>query len=180
VGCSILGPGAAAAPAWNLTGSPLRVDRLRPPGAVAEDRFTGHCIRCGRCMEVCPYRCILPLDVREGVHAGTPVIDVRDVPCYLCMKCPDVCPTGALKPLPLEETRMGLAVIDKEACVAWNGTALCRTCYSVCPLQNEAIVYEEMLPRVVEDGCTGCGICVNACPVSAEDGRRAIFVEPPR
>ena len=79
----------------------------------------------------------------------------------------------------LEDTRMGLAIIDKDACAAWNGTALCRTCYSVCPLRDKAIVFDEMLPRVVDDVCTGCGVCVNACPVVQNDqGQKAIRVEP--
>lgn len=181
---TLLGLSAAApvaASAHSPTASPLRTDRLRPPGAVPEERFAGHCIRCGRCIEVCPYHCVLPLDVRDGVHAGTPVIEVRESPCYLCMKCPEVCPTGALTPLPMADTRMGLAVIDKQTCAAWNDTALCRTCYSVCPLRDVAIVYEEMLPRIVDDACTGCGVCVNACPVVLDDdGRRAVSVEPRR
>ncbi len=177
VGLAAIAP--AAAYGRPLKESPLRTDRLRPPGAVREEDFAGHCIRCGRCVEVCPYHCVVPLDVRDGVNAGTPVVNVREVPCYLCMKCTDVCPTGALKPLPLEDTRMGLAIIDKDACAAWNGTALCRTCYSVCPLRDKAIVFDEMLPRVVDDVCTGCGVCVNACPVVQNDqGQKAIRVEP--
>ena len=120
------------------------------------------------------------MDVREGLDAGTPVIRAEEVPCYLCMKCPEVCPSGALRPVEPEATRMGLAVIDKETCVAWNDTSLCRTCYNVCPLQDLAIELPEMRPEVVDDSCVGCGVCVHACPIPTGDGRKAINVEPAR
>ena len=57
--------------------SPVTTNRLRPPGAVAEENFAGRCIRCGRCVESCPYRCITMLDIRQGIHAGTPLIAVE-------------------------------------------------------------------------------------------------------
>jgi ferredoxin len=94
------------------------------------------------------------------------------------MRCVAVCPSGALREVSAEETRMGSAVVDRETCVAWTGTLLCRTCYNVCPFPDEAIDLPMLRPEVLEDGCTGCGICVHACPVSAEGGRKAINVEP--
>ncbi len=181
-GLAVLGPGVAGCSRRQpLSASPLGNDRLRPPGAVDEDDFTGRCIRCGRCMEVCPYHCIVPLDARAGLHAGTPLIDARANPCHLCMECVDVCPTGALQPVSREETRMGLAVIDTSICAAHQPDTLCRTCYSVCPLQNVAIELEDFIrPRVIDAACTGCGVCVQACPVEGASGRKAISVEPGR
>ena len=87
-----------------LLSSPVTTNRLRPPGAVTENIFLGTCIRCGRCVEVCPYHCIIPLDSRHGVHAGTPLIFAETIPCYLCMKCVEVCPTGTLRPVKQEAT----------------------------------------------------------------------------
>jgi len=178
-GLVVLGPATVSFGGNRFFSSPvLRIDRLRPPGAVSEDDFTGQCIRCGRCMEVCPYHCIKPLDIRDGLSAGTPVIDVRESPCFLCMECVVVCPTGALQPIALEETRMGLAVIDITTCAAHQPETLCRTCYSVCPLRDHAIELIEMVPVIVDDTCTGCGVCVQACPVELQGGGRAIAVEP--
>ena len=71
----------------NLLASPIATNRLRPPGAVPEEIFPAKCIRCGRCVEVCPYRSIIMLDIRSGIHAGTPLVEAEKVPCYLCMKC---------------------------------------------------------------------------------------------
>ena len=130
-----------------LFASPVTTNRLRPPGAVDEERFAGTCIRCGRCVESCPYRCIRLLDIRHGVHAGTPLIAVERIPCYLCMKCVTVCPTGALTRVRQADTRMGIARINRFTCAAWAGVALCRTCYDICPFKGRAIVLEQLLPE---------------------------------
>ncbi len=157
--------------------SPVGVNLLRPPGAVDESIFAGRCIRCGRCVEVCPYGSIRPLDIRHGVYAGTPLINVVDIPCYLCMKCVEVCPTGTLRPVSQEETRMGVAVLERHVCITWRDEALCRTCYNVCPFKEKAIKLDQLRPVVMEQYCTGCGICVHGCPVKHEEGK-AINVHP--
>ncbi len=161
-----------------ILSSPVSINRLRPPGAVSEDIFAGKCIRCGRCVEVCPYHSIIPLDVRHGVYAGTPLVFAEKVPCYLCMKCVEVCPTGTLQRITQAETRMGLAVVDKRVCVTWRDDAMCRTCYNVCPFKETAIKLDDLRPVVMEKYCTGCGICVHGCPITGPDGLKAINVHP--
>lgn len=161
-----------------LIASPVATNRLRPPGAVAEEIFPARCIRCGRCVEVCPYRSIVMLDIRRGIHAGTPLIEAENVPCYLCMKCVEVCPTGSLQRVRQQETRMGLAVINTFTCLAYEGLTLCRTCYDKCPFVEKAIRLEQLKPVIDETQCTGCGICTHACPVTAADGRKAVNIEP--
>jgi ferredoxin-type protein NapG len=158
--------------------SPLTTNRLRPPGAVLEEIFPAKCIRCGRCVEVCPYHSIKMLDIRSGIHAGTPLMEVEKIPCYLCMKCVDVCPTGSLQRIRQEDSRIGLAVIDRFTCLAWEGTILCRTCYDKCPFPEKAIRLVELKPIIDEAHCTGCGLCTNACPFTAKDGKKAVNVEP--
>ncbi len=171
--------GLVSAPSLALAG-PVGRDRLRPPGAIDEDDFASRCIRCGRCAAVCPYESIRMLGLSEGLHTGTPIVDLLEVPCYMCMECVDVCPTRAIEPVEMEEITMGTAKVDREMCVAWNGTSLCRTCYTVCPLRDRAITNWELKPEVVDDVCTGCGVCVHACPISDETGtRKAIYVDPP-
>ena len=118
------------------------------------------------------------LDIRSGVHAGTPIIEAEKIPCYLCMKCVEVCPTGSLVPVSQKDTRMGLAVINKFHCTTWNGLILCRTCYDKCPFKDEAIILDELRPRIIDPKCTGCGLCTHACPITNQDGSKAVNIEP--
>lgn len=161
-----------------LLKSPVATNRLRPPGAVPEEIFAGKCIRCGRCVEVCPYRSIRLLDIRAGIFTGTPIIAAETIPCYLCMKCVLICPTGTLKKISHEQTRMGMAVVNRHRCYTWEGSIICRTCFDVCPYKGSAIILDELRPVIVGDHCVGCGICVHGCPVIGEDGSKAINIEP--
>lgn len=150
---------------------------LRPPGALKEIDFLSRCIRCGKCVQVCPYRSIKIASLMDGLtNMGTPFIKAREIPCYLCMKCPPVCPSGALNRNLREkkDVKMGIAVINKKECLAWQET-LCRSCYQSCPIFDEAIKMDEKLrPVVDEKKCVGCGICENVCPVEPT----AIIVKP--
>jgi ferredoxin-type protein NapG len=157
---------------------------LRPPGAIAEEDFVKACIKCGLCIEACPYDTLIPATASDAVAIGTPFFKARDIPCYMCPDIPCVppCPSGALdlsslyneqqKP-DIENAKMGLAVINKETCVAFWGIQ-CDACYRACPLLDEAIVLEKkrnertgkhafLLPEVYADICTGCGLCEHAC-----------------
>lgn len=165
------------------------MNRLRPPGAVDEKRFMGLCIRCNRCLEVCPYGSIKRSGI--GLTIGTPYVMAETRGCYLCMACCRLCPTAALDHQ-LEapnQVRMGKARIDTSICYshlflehdvlpAGSGNkigAICNTCYNVCPLQDTAITLGNNLFPVILDGCVGCGICVERCPTRP---RRAVNVFP--
>jgi MauM/NapG family ferredoxin protein len=140
---------------------------LRPPGAVLENEFEKQCIRCRKCVEVCPYDSILVAHGEWGTKVGTPIIYAREVPCYLCMECPPVCPSDALLPITQKEkVKMGLAALNETTCLPFNGV-ICRACYERCPIYREAITLrEEIYPTVHADKCTGCGICENVCPTN--------------
>lgn len=165
------------------------INRLRPPGAVDEQRFMALCIRCNRCMEVCPYNSIRRAGL--GSTIGTPYVFAETKACYLCMACCRLCPTGALdKDLKVPaKVSMGKARIEPSICYSHlflehdvipdesleKIGALCNTCYNVCPLQEKAITLRDNLYPVILEGCVGCGICVERCPTRP---RRAINVFP--
>ena len=158
---------------------------IRPPGALDEKEFLAACIRCGRCADACPNRCINPFTVETGkIHAmrpgwgqrNTPVIFPRQQACILCngvsgdtLLCTEACPTGALQ-LTLknedsvrENVHMGLAVVDEQICHSFNG-ASCGICVRACPLEGTALtagMWEK--PIVDPDACVGCGLCERAC-----------------
>lgn len=143
--------------------------RLRPPGALSEDRFIARCIRCGKCGLACPNDCIRYWTADEDpASAGTPFIHARDQACILCMKCGEACPTGAIRPLErrletiLAEVDMGQAFIDTSLCYSYNGKS-CGVCYRACPLADIAITIGFFEQPTVTDKCVGCGLCERAC-----------------
>jgi len=156
---------------------------LRPPGALAEEEFLKTCIKCGLCVSACPYDTLKLAAPGDLQPMGTPFFNARDIPCYMCtdIPCVPVCPSGALDEnsvstdgnLDINIARMGVAVVDSHSCVAFWGIQ-CDACYRACPLINEAIVLEYsqnertgkhafLKPVVVNDLCTGCGMCEHAC-----------------
>jgi MauM/NapG family ferredoxin protein len=156
--------------------------RIRPPGALPSPDFEQACIRCFRCAEVCPPKCIRFDSVLDPRGSDLPWIDVRHKACILCMECTEVCPTGALERIPADpeivqaRVRMGLPEIDKNKCLAWSGRGVCRLCYYACPYPDEALFVHgrRQGPGIRKQGCTGCGLCEEACPQSV----RAIRTVP--
>jgi len=149
---------------------------LRPPGALVESLFLATCEGSGRCVGACPYGAI-QLAGGPGANAeATPVLTPARVPCYLCVDvpCARACPSGPLTPIRKADIRIGVAVVSHETCFAWQG-AECELCVKACPLGAAALVkVEDRGPKVIDSGCTGCGVCTNVCPARP----RAIRIRP--
>jgi len=156
---------------------------LRPPGALREEDFLSTCIKCGMCVEACPFDTLHLAKPGDNKPLGTPYFEPRDIPCYMCVDipCVPVCPTGALdeksvttnEKLDINIANMGVAVVDTKNCIAFWGIQ-CDACYRACPLLDEAIYLEYdknertgkhafLKPIVDSDFCTGCGLCERAC-----------------
>ncbi|MDR0468046.1 MAG: ferredoxin-type protein NapG [Campylobacteraceae bacterium] len=161
---------------------------LRPPGAKSEEEFLKSCIRCGLCVEACPFNTLKLAKVGEKMVIGTPYFIPREIPCEMCVDipCVPVCPTQALDPLlvstlkddrrvlDINMSKMGVAIVDQESCLAYLGLRR-EFCYRACPLIDKAINIEykhnertgkhaTFLPIVHNDICTGCGKCEKVCP----------------
>jgi ferredoxin-type protein NapG len=152
---------------------------IRPPGAQAEPDFNATCVKCGACVVACPYGILRLAPAAAGIPLGTPHFVPREEPCRLCpdIPCAKACPTGSLDRgmQDINASRMGLAVIDAESCLSWNGLR-CEVCYRVCPVKGKAITVDPhprklskhavFVPVIHSDACTGCGLCEKACPTS--------------
>lgn len=148
---------------------------LRPPGALPEDDFLAACVRCGLCVQACPYHTLSLAEWGQEAAVGTPFFTPRDTPCYMCrdVPCARACPTGALdRQIPsIRDADMGVAVlVGHETCLNYKGMN-CSICVRVCPIRGDAITLEPaevdgrriLVPTVHSSHCTGCGTCEKHC-----------------
>lgn len=161
---------------------------LRPPGVRDEDLFLRSCVRCGECVKVCLRGALYPATYQAGI-AGiyTPLFIPRLGYCeYNCTLCGQVCPTGAIPRLPVEEKRhqvIGKAVFDRNHCLPHAEGIDCLVCEEHCPIPSKAIRFRERelvepggtrrwlkVPYMVNEICTGCGICERVCPLETKAG----------
>ena len=197
IGAGLLWASAAKSSATNYQGIMRRYPRnnkaMRPPGALPEKEFLSACTRCAECMKVCPTNALQPAMLETGWEGiWTPLLVPSIGPCAeKCTSCGDVCPTHAIRPFTWQDKRykikMGLANVNHNTCVAWNGGRDCIVCAEVCPYSAVIFrdVFDDSLPKdptqpitasgnkgrtkrvptVDEKLCTGCGICEYHCPV---------------
>lgn len=156
-------------------------DICRPPGAQDGGRFIGACVRCGKCIEVCPNGCIAPAGLEDGiVNIRTPRLSFSRSAAQLhgaigwcdhcaehnggVAKCAEVCPSGALSladDSTFDTMRLGVARIETSWCLAWMLKG-CTLCKNACP-QGAISFDEHNRPVVDESKCNGCGSCEQAC-----------------
>lgn len=140
---------------------------VRPPGAASGAEVVAACDRCDRCLQACPYGIVSPVPLAESLVAyGTPLLSFRNGHCDFCMKCVEACPTGALSFGGANERDLGVAVVVKDACVAWEWAG-CTVCKDECPVEGAITLDERDRPVVHADYCDGCGKCEQVCPSSS-------------
>ena len=150
-------------------------NRLRPPGAVDEDKFLALCIKCGQCLQVCPYHSIKLSDMAKGHGMGTPYIDADERGCYACSAVPCVlaCPSGALdhhceKP---EDIHMGIAVLEfPDTCLAISKTTLPKNFSDKMhkftdSLRNVTQLELDLVAKLDKFEGKACTLCADMCPI---------------
>jgi polyferredoxin len=161
---------------------------IRPPGVLNKREFLNKCVRCGNCMRICPTNGLQPAIFESGFSGiWTPHLIPEIGYCeYNCNSCGNVCPAAAIPKLSLADKKkqiLGIAIIDKNICIAWLENKECIVCEEHCPVPQKAIKSNDEFfngkrvpkPYVDISLCVGCGICQNKCPTRPA---RAIKVLP--
>ena len=162
VGASALCLGAFGSAVKALGG---REGLLRPPVVKDEADFISKCMRCYRCISVCPTGALVPASLNDGLlEVRTPTLDFKQGYCDFCNKCVEVCPTRIIEacdPNDPSSGRIGVAEVVPDRCIAYFSG--CVECKDQCPYG--AITIDGSGHPLVDDGlCNGCGVCENVCP----------------
>lgn len=124
---------------------------------VDEDK----CDYCVLCQEICPEDAI---KVRGEKRGEAPEIKgnltVDDEKCTRCTWCRVVCPYEAVDIRKQFEGELRLVEINVDKCDPQG----CHGCFNVCPSHLWYVPEEGAKIAIMEDYCTYCGACVNACP----------------
>ncbi len=149
--------------------------RLRPPGAVKEKEFLALCIKCGQCLQVCPYHSIELTDIGHGHGVGTPHIDANIRGCYACKAVPCVlaCPSGALDHHTEKATdiKMGIAVLEHpKRCLAVRKEPVPAGYYKqmkkfTANVTNINPLEVELLDKFEGFEGKACALCADMCPM---------------
>ncbi len=150
-------------------------NRLRPPGALSEKEFLALCIKCGQCLQVCPYHSIKLADIGMGHGVGTPYIDANERGCYACTAVPCVlaCPSGALDHSceKAEDIDMGIAVLEfPDTCIAITKTPIPKGYNDkmhnfIDGTRNVTKLEMEVLEKFDQYEGKECTLCADMCPM---------------
>jgi len=154
---------------------------LRPPGALEEREFLATCIKCGQCVQVCPYHSLSMFDITQLNSIGTPYIDARKRGCYLCdlFPCVLACPTGSLRHdiASAADVSMGVAFVkDIQSCLAYKKQRVAsEDLAQILKHSNKNDREAQTLERV--GGYIGeeCSICADMCPYPQREQAIVMF-----
>ena len=166
----LIGGGTYIAPKLNA-----KETLLRPPGALNEPDFLATCIKCGQCVQVCPYHCLHLLDISHGSSLGTPFVDARERGCYLCdlLPCVLACPSGSLNHAITEakDVQMGIAFLKRpDRCLAFLDKKIAKedlVSILAQPSHNER--EDVVLKKIASYEGKDCTLCADMCPFPEQD-----------
>lgn len=134
-----------------------RAPAILPPG-VSRSSLT-ECTGCNRCAERCPTSII-------QLTGGLPEVNFSAGECTFCRACLDACTQTVFD---ASQFHFDHVAVVSAQCLTSKGVA-CQSCGETCPAQ--AIHFEPRIgrpfaPAVDSERCTGCGACMQVCPMDA-------------
>lgn len=165
---------------WLLAGRSRAKGLLRPPGALDEEAFLASCIKCGQCIQVCPYHSLKLLDLAAGIDMGTPAVDARQRGCYLCDLFPCIlcCPSGALdaEVREIKQVQMGIAVLhDPQRCWAVDNKPVTEKWLAELKSHgNETDLEQTFNAKLMKSVNKPCRLCEEVCPIPKRETAIAI------
>ena len=96
------------------------------------------CIRCGKCIDVCPCGALLPLSIEEkqrwrlGIAQYHPDLCVAYLNGEDCGACAEHCPVGALTMEPYKDT--AIPKVNEKLCIG------CGACQQICPIRPKRAI----------------------------------------
>ncbi len=142
---------------YDYSGNMSCKDAMYLPGNGAKACTYG-CLGYGSCVKVCEF---------DAIHIvnGNAFVDIKK--CVACGKCIEECPRNIIEKVPYEAMHMvQCSSHDKGKdvkLVCGTGCIGCKMCEKVC--EEGAITVTDMLASINYELCTGCGACVEKCPV---------------
>ena len=123
------------------------------------DKFcTFACLGYGDCTRVCP---------QDAIHVENEIAKVDPQKCIGCGMCVRECPNHIIKlvndtvKVVVQCSNHDKGAVTRKICT--NGCIGCMKCQKACP--NGAVKVEGNLATIDYSLCTGCGACVEVCPV---------------
>lgn len=127
-------------------------------GLGGHEQCPDGCLRCGACMEACPYKAI---SLPENSCA---IIDGKL--CQNCGRCIEACPQGIIgyrtEEMPFQVICSNKQVGAVARSICPTSCIGCGTCERNCP--SEAIKVVNHCAVIDEKKCLSCGFCVVKCP----------------
>ena len=121
---------------------------------------------CDKCEQECVASCsqkIIKIHKNDHPQAGTPWLNLSTMGCTLCGDCAEACPS--VESYEKESSYIGDLQLSTESCLTWNGV-FCLSCLGKCTIR--ALDLDERRRLLLNENlCSGCGMCIHACPVGA-------------
>ncbi len=123
--------------------------------------------QCPDCSHPCVSACetdIIRLHPADHEQAGIPYLDFSHNGCTFCQACVRTCPME-LEVAAEGRPVIGTAELNRATCIAWDDV-ICMSCHDRCDYDAITTAHQRRA-QVNTETCTGCGMCVSACPVDA-------------